>query len=75
MDAMTVRMDKAEQRISDRDHKSMENNEVEKKDGNKAKLHNTILRQISNLLKRNNIHIIGVPEDKEREKGEENLFK
>ena len=31
-------------------------------------------RELSDLLKQNNIHIIGVPENEEREKGAEDLF-
>ena len=33
MDAMAARMDEADQRFSDREDKLMENNEVEKKEG------------------------------------------
>ena len=51
----------------------MENNESEKKSEVKVKEHNTRLRELSDLLKRNNIRIIGVPEDEEREKGAEGL--
>ena len=43
----------------------------QKKRETKAKGHDTRLRELSDLLKRNNIWIIGVPEDEEREKGEE----
>ena len=51
----------------------MENNESEKKRETKAKYHNTRLRELSDLLKRNNIQIIGVPKDEEREKEAEGL--
>ena len=43
----------------------------EKKRETKAKGQNTRLRELSDLFKRNNISIIGVPEDEEREKGVE----
>ena len=46
----------------------MENDEAEKKRDTKAKDHDTRLREFRDLLKRNNIHIIGVPEDEERKK-------
>ena len=39
----------------------------------KAKEHDLRIREISDSLKRN-IRIIGVPEDKEREKGVEGLY-
>ena len=34
----------------------------------------TILKELCNLSKRNNIRIIGVPEEEEREKGIESVF-
>ena len=49
----------------------MENNEAGKKRETKAKEHDTRVRKLSDLLKRNNIRIIRVPEDEEREKGVE----
>ena len=55
MGAMTARMDKAEQWISDIEDKTMENNEAEKKRETKAKEHDLRIRELSDLLKRNNI--------------------
>ena len=52
----------------------MENNEAEKKRETKVRDHKGRLRKLSNLLKHNNICIIGVPEDEEKEKGKEGLF-
>ena len=66
MDAMVAKTDKAEQQISDIEDKLMENNEAEKKRETKAKEHDLRIREISDSLKRNNIRIIGVPEDEER---------
>ena len=43
----------------------------EKKREIKAKEHDLRIREISDSLKRNNIRIIGVPEEKEREIGVE----
>ena len=69
MDAMTARMDKGEHWISELEDKIMENNEAgKKKMKTKAKDHNTRLRELSDLLKRNNICITEVPEDEEWEK-------
>ena len=68
MDAVAARMDEAEQRISD-----IENNEAEKKREIKAKEHDLRISEISDSLKRNNIRIIGVPEEEEREIGVEGL--
>ena len=51
----------------------MENNEAEKKRKTKAKKHDLRVREISDSLKRNNIRIIGLPEEEERERGVEGL--
>ena len=51
----------------------MENNEAGKKGETKAKEHNLRIREINDSLKRNNIRIIGVPEEEEREIGIEGL--
>ena len=67
MDAAVARMDEAGQRIGDLEDKLIENNEAEKKREIKAKEHNLRIREISDSLKRNNIRIIGVTEEEERE--------
>ena len=74
MDATLARMDKAEQQTSNIEDKLMENNEEEKKRETKAKEHDLRIREISDSLKRNNIRIIEVPEDEEREKGVGGLY-
>ena len=71
LDAVVARMDEAEQRISDIEDSLLENNEAEKKRETKAKEHNLRIRGISDSLKRNNIRIIGVPEEEDREIGVE----
>ena len=71
MDAAEAKIDKAGQRISDIEGKLIENNEAEKKREIKAKEHNLRIREISDSLKRNNIRIIGVPEEEERKLGVE----
>ena len=75
MDVAAARMDEAEQRISDIEDKFMENNKAEKEREVKAKEHDLRIREISDSLKRNNIRIIGVPEEEEREIGVEVLYK
>ena len=69
MDAMAARKNEAGQRISNIEDKLIENNEAEKKREIKAKEHDLRIREISDSLKRNNIRIIGVPEEKERKIG------
>ena len=66
-------MDEAEQRISDTEDKLIENNEAEKKREIKAKEHELRIREINDSLKRNNIRIIGLPEEEETEIGVEGL--
>ena len=73
MDATVARMDEAEQRISNIDDKHIKNNEAEKKREIKAKEHDLGNREISDSFKRNNIRIIGVPKEEEREIGVEEL--
>ncbi|VFV41583.1 Hypothetical predicted protein [Lynx pardinus] len=73
MDTTAARMHEAEQRISDIEEKLMENNEAEKKRETKAKEDDLRIREISDPLKRNNIRIIGVPEEEEREIGVKGL--
>ena len=48
-------MDEAEQPISDREYRFMENNEVEKKRETEAKEHDIRIRELSDSLKRNKI--------------------
>ena len=67
MDAVVARMDEAEQKTSDIEDKLIENNEAEKKREIKAKECDLRIREISDSLKRNNIRIIGVPEEEDRE--------
>ena len=52
----------------------MESNEVEQKRERRVLQHKNRLRELSDSIKHNNIHIIGVQEEEEREKGAENLF-
>ena len=75
MDAAVARMDEAEQRISNIEDKLIENDKAKKKKKReiKAKDHDLRIREISDSLKRNNIRIIGVPEEEESEKGIEGL--
>ena len=51
----------------------MENNKEQRKRETKAKEHDLRIREISDSLKRNNIRIIRVPEEEEREIGVEGL--
>ena len=52
----------------------MQNSEAEKKRKRKILDHKCRLRELSDFIKCNNILIIGVPEEEERERGAENFF-
>ena len=71
IEAIKMRMDKADEQISDTEDKIMENNEL--KSETKVRDHEGRLRELSNLLKPNYMHIVGVPENEEREKEAEGL--
>ena len=73
MDIMTTRKEEAEEWISDTDDKIMENNEDEKRE-RKILDHECRPREWSDSINRNNICIIGIPAEEEREKGAEGLF-
>ena len=69
MDATAARIHETEQQMSNIEDKLMENDEAGKKRETTAKEHDLRIREISDSLKRNNIRIIGVPEEEKREKG------
>ncbi|KAF0887266.1 LORF1 protein, partial [Crocuta crocuta] len=75
MEAIKRKIDEAEDQISVTEDKIMENNEAEKKRETKVRDHQGRLREFTNLLKCDNIHIIGVTKDEKRKKGAEGLGK
>ena len=72
--ATTARIDKSEEQIRDIEYKIMEKNEADKKAGKQAKQHDARFRELSDLLKRNNIWIIGIPEGEERKKKGQKIY-
>ena len=48
--------------------------ETEKKRDKKIQEYEGRIRELSDAIKRNNIHIIGIPEEEEREKGTEGVL-
>ena len=73
LDAATARMVEAEGRINEIENKSMENHDPKKRD-RKILDHEGRIRDLSDSMKHNNIHIKGVPEEEQREKGAGSLF-
>ena len=70
MNIMNSRMEEAEEQISDIEDKIIENNEAKKKRERKILYHRCRLRELNNSIENNNIHMIGVPEEEQREKGQ-----
>lgn len=66
--ARKMKMDETEEQVSDIEDQIMENNETDKKREIKVMDHEGRLREVSDLLKRNNVCIMGVPEDGEKKR-------
>uniref|UniRef100_A0A8C9D6D4 L1 transposable element RRM domain-containing protein n=1 Tax=Panthera leo TaxID=9689 RepID=A0A8C9D6D4_PANLE len=74
METTTARIEEAEERIGELEDKIMEKEEAEKKRDKKIQEYEGKIRELSDALKRNNIHIIGIPEEEERGKGAEGVL-
>ena len=73
LEGITSRITEAEERISDLKDRMVEFTAVEQNKEKRMKRNENSLRDLWDNIKRNNIHIIGVPEGKEREKGPEKI--
>ena len=58
-------MEEAEERTGEIEYKIVENDEAENKRERKLLDREGTIRDLSDLMKQNNIHIIGVPEEEE----------
>ena len=67
LDALTARVNEAEERVSDIEDKLMERKEAEEKGEKQLIDHEGKLWEISDAIKWNNIRIIWVPGGEERE--------
>ena len=74
METTTARIEEAEERIGELEDKIMEKEEAEKKRDKNIQEQEGRIRELSDVIKRNNIHIIGIPEEEEREKGAEQII-
>ncbi|KAF0877031.1 LORF1 protein, partial [Crocuta crocuta] len=76
LEASNARIEEAERRISDLEDTIIEKEETEKKKKRDKliKEHERRVRELSNMVKHNNIHIIGIPEEEERGKGAEGVL-
>ena len=74
LEGINSRLTEAEERISDLEDRMVEFTAVEQNKEKRMKRNEDSLRELRDNIKRNNIHIIGVPEGEEREKGPEKIF-
>ena len=74
LEGINSRITEAEERISDLENTMVEFTAVEQNKEKRMKRNEDSLRDLWENIKRNNIHIIGVPEGEEREKGQEKIF-
>uniref|UniRef100_A0A452VDF0 ubiquitinyl hydrolase 1 n=2 Tax=Ursus TaxID=9639 RepID=A0A452VDF0_URSMA len=74
MEALTARINEAEDRISGIGDKMMDNKEAKKKRDKQLLDHQGRSRERSDTRKPHNIRIIGIPEEEERERGAEGIL-
>lgn len=74
MEALTARINEAEDRISDLEDKMSEKKEEDEKRDKQLLDHEERIREISDTIRRNNIRIIGIPEEDEIERGPEGIL-
>ena len=74
MEALTARINEAEEKISDTEDQMMENKYAEKKRDKQVLDHKGRIWEISDTIKQNSIWIIGIPEEEGRERGTEGIL-
>ena len=74
LEAANSRIQEAEERINEVEDRLVEIMDAEQKREKRLKINEESLRELWNNVKGTNIHIIGVPEGEEREKGTEKIF-
>ena len=74
METTTALLEEAEERIGELEDKVMQKEESEKKRDKKIKEYEGKIRELSDALKRNNLCMIGIPEEEERGKGAEGVL-
>ncbi|KAI5941267.1 LINE-1 retrotransposable element ORF1 protein [Manis javanica] len=74
MEGIKSRLDTVEETINEIETREEEYKEVEAQRENRISKNERILRELYDQPKLNNIHIIGIPEEEEREKGIESVF-
>ena len=74
MEVSIAQIEEAEERIGELEDTIMEKEEAEKKRNKKIQEYEGRIRELSDAIKQNNIHIIGIPEEEESEKGAEGVL-
>ena len=74
LEGINSRITEAEEQISDLEDRMVEFTAAEQNKKKRMKRNEDSLRDLWDNIKRNNIHIIGVSEGEEREKGPEKIF-
>ncbi|KAF0886306.1 LORF1 protein, partial [Crocuta crocuta] len=74
MEAFNARTEEAERTIGELEDTIIEKEEAEKKRDKLIQEHKRRVRELSDTMKRNNIPIIGIPEEEDRGKGTEGGF-
>ena len=74
LEGINSRIIEAEERISDLEDRMVEFTATEQNKEKRMKRNEDSLRDLWDNIQQNNIHIIGVPEGEEREKGPEKIF-
>ena len=74
LQGINSRITEAEERISDLEDRMVEITATEQNKEKRMKRNEDSLRDLWDNIKCTNIHIIGVPEGEEREKGPEKIF-
>ena len=74
LEGINSRITEAEKRVSDLEDRMVEFTAVEQNEEKRMKRNEDSLRAFWDNIKCKNIHIIGVPEGEEREKGPEKIF-
>jgi len=74
LEGLQNRMDEMQETINGLENREQERREADAERDKRISRNERILRELSDQYKRNNIRIIGIPEEVEREKGIENVF-
>ena len=74
LEGINSRITEAEERTSDLEDRMVEFTAAEQNKEKRMQRNEDSLRDLWDNIKHNNIHVIGVPEGEEREKGPEKIF-